>query len=59
MMCSLLGLENGEISYKDTERHGKSHEPIVESDVKFFAILHQKLCALDHCPKILYHIVGQ
>jgi hypothetical protein len=52
-------LENGKILYKDTERHGQCHEPIVESDVKFFAILHQKLRALDHCLKILYHIVGK
>ena len=51
-------LESGEIGYNNSERKGQVNEPISSSDVKFFAILHQKLRSLDHCLKILYHIVS-
>ena len=51
-------LEHEEIRYSDRERKGQCHEPLASSDVKFFAILHQKICSLDQCLKLLYHLVS-
>lgn len=44
--------------YDDPDRHGQCHQPLIERDARFFAILHQKLRSNDHCQKILYHIVA-
>ncbi len=51
-------LESGDISYNHPDRAGQCHEPMLERDLQFFAILHQKLRSLDHCLKILYHLVA-
>ena len=51
-------LDSGEISYHNTARKGQCHEPIAETDIKFFAILHQQLRSIDLCLKLLYHIVS-
>ena len=52
-------LEKGEMKYGDKERAGQVHEPITASNVRFFAILHQKLRCLDQCLKLLYHVVAK
>ena len=51
-------LESGEMSYTDPDRAGQCHAPMTEKDLKFFAILHQKLRSLDHCLKLMYHLVS-
>ena len=35
------------------------YESIIASNVRFFAILHQKLRFLDQCLKLLYHVVAK
>ena len=52
-------LEKGEMKYGDKERAGQVHEPLTASNVRFFAILHQKLRSLDQCLKLLYHVVAK
>ena len=34
------------------------HESITKGDLHFFPILHFKLCPLDFCETVLYHIVA-
>ena len=51
-------IDSGDIIYTDPERAGQCHKPMNKSDLRFFAIMHQKLRSLDNCLKILYHIVS-
>lgn len=51
-------LESGAMSYSDPARSGQCHAPILKKDLRYFAILHQKIRSLDHCLKILYHLVA-
>ena len=51
-------LESGELSYNNAARAGQCHESMLGHDLRFFAILHQKLCSLDHCLKSMYHLVS-
>ena len=51
-------LNSGNISYQSSERKGQCHEPIVQSDLFCFSILHHKLRSLDFVQKILYHLVA-
>ena len=58
IMKTWEALENGDIAYNDPLRHGQCHAPILKKDIKFFAVLHQKLRGLDHCLKIHYHLTS-
>ena len=51
-------LESGELSYNDAARAGQCHPTMLERNLRFFAILHQKLRSLDLCLKLLYHLVS-
>ena len=58
MKATWDNIESGEMLYNDPDRAGQCHEPMNVSDLKFFAILHQKLRSLDMCLKLLYHLVS-
>ena len=49
---------SGEMAYSDPERSGQCHRPLNKDDLRFFAIMHQKLRSLDSCLKLLYHLVS-
>jgi hypothetical protein len=51
-------IEQGNMSYYDPSRSGQCHKPMNVNDLRFFAILHQKLRSLDNCLKLLYHLVS-
>ena len=51
-------IKEGDMLYSDPNRSRQCHEPMYVSDLKFFAILHQKLRTLDLCLKLLYHLVS-
>ena len=51
-------LEAGSMKYDDPNRAGQTNAPLVERGILFCGILHYLLRSLDHCLKILYHIVG-
>ena len=51
-------IDSGDIVYTAPERYGQCHEPMNKADLRFFAIMHQKLRSLDNCLKLLYHIVS-
>ena len=51
-------IESGEMSYEDPKRGGQCHKPMNNADLRFFAIMHQKLRSLDNCLKMLYHLVS-
>ena len=58
MKATWDSMESGDMLYNDPERAGQCHEPMNVSDLKFFAILHQKLRSLDMCLKLLCHFVS-
>ena len=58
MLETWNNLEGGHISYNDPSRAGQCHKPMNISNVRFFAIMHQKLRSLDNCLKLLYHLVS-
>ena len=51
-------IEMGDLAYNDPKRSGQCHKPMNTDDLRFFAILHQKLRSLDNCLKLLYHLVS-
>lgn len=51
-------IESGELAYNDPNRAGQCHKPLNKDDIRFFAILHQKLRSLDNVLKLLYHLVS-
>lgn len=51
-------VEAGNISWSDPRRAGQCHEPITSTNMRYFAVLHQKLRSFDHCLKLMYHLVA-
>lgn len=51
-------IESVEMSYDHPNRSRQCHRPLNKDNLKFFAILHQKLRSLDNALKMLYHIVS-
>ena len=51
-------LESGKMAYRDPERAGQCHKPLLSQSGRLFAILHQELRSLDFALKILYHLVS-
>ena len=51
-------LEDGSLRYNQEERYEQCHRPMKKKSMFFVAIMHQKLRSLDHCLKLLYHLVS-
>ena len=51
-------LESGEIRYKDKERCGQVHAPILKTDLRYFAITHTMMRSLDNILKVYYRLVS-
>ena len=52
-------IESGEIPFSNTFlRKGQCHQPLNDTQLIFFSLLHFKLRTLDFCLKILYHLVA-
>ena len=51
-------VECGKIEYKDPERAGQCHKPLITKSGRLFAILHQELRFLDFALKVLYHLIS-
>ena len=56
--CNEAYEKNSQNEFKNQDKEGQCHSPLLTEDGRYFAIMHQSLRSLDFMLKLLYHLMA-